>query len=644
MTSIDLDMAQFHEIFFEESSEGIESMEKGLLNLNSGFTPDPELVNTVFRAAHSIKGAASTFGFKDIAEFTHTIESILDEVRDRKREVTQDLVDALLKSADYLKYLIECSKKGESADLSEMEELTQALNNIPRELDTSNTPRWRIRFKPHDYILRTGNDPFRIIRELQHLGKLKINVDVSGLPELDDLKPDMSYLKWELYADAKIKKQDILDVFEWVLDDCELNIALLGERRKLVERRQPRGQKDEEMLAAAGEAASIRVNINKIDNLINLVGEMVITQSMLNRYTSEGHTTSGERLRDVVKVFETNTRELQELAMRIRMLPIDYTFQRLPRTVHDISRSLNKKIELDISGNTTEVDKTVLEKIADPLTHLIRNAIDHGIESPKERIAAGKPETGTISIRAFQEGGKIVIKLSDDGTGLNLGKILHKAREKHIVRDSDELTEKQIQNLIFQPGFSTASEVTDLSGRGVGMDVVKRNINDLGGSVEVESEAGKGCEFTIRLPLTLAIIDGQLIKVGQQVMIVPMLNIIESIQPEKSSISLVTGKKEVYHYRGDYIPIIRLHKSFGIKNHKTGILDSILVLVDAGHQRVALLVDEVLGQQQVVIKTLETNFQLIQGISGATVLGDGRVAMIIDITGLVDMQEIAAVQ
>lgn len=643
MTSIDLDMAQFHEIFFEESSEGIEAMEKGLLNLNSGSTPDPELVNTVFRAAHSIKGAASTFGFNDIAEFTHTIESILDEVRDRKREVTQDLVDALLKSADYLKYLIECSKKGESADLSDKEELIRVLNNIPKELDTSNLPRWKIRFKPHDYMLKTGNDPFRIIRELQHLGNLEIRADTSNLPEITALVPDTSYLSWEIFANAKIKKQDILDVFEWVLDDCELNISLMGERRKLVERRQPRGQKSEE-ITASGEAASIRVNINKIDSLINLVGEMVITQSMLNRYANDTQIASMERLRDVVKVFETNTRELQEQAMRIRMLPIDYTFQRLPRTVHDISRSLNKKVELDISGNTTEVDKTVLEKIADPLTHLIRNAIDHGIEPVNERTAAGKPETGTISIKAFQEGGKIVIRLSDDGAGLNLGKILHKAREKRIVRDSDELTENQIQNLVFQPGFSTATEVTDLSGRGVGMDVVKRNINDLGGSVEVESETGKGCVFTIRLPLTLAIIDGQLVKIGKQVMIIPMLNIIESVQPEKSSINIVTGKKEVYHYRGDYIPIIRLHQAFGIKGHDTDILNSILVLVDAGHQRVALLVDDVLGQQQVVIKSLETNFQLINGISGATVLGDGTVAMIIDVTGLIDMQGISTIQ
>ena len=638
MASIDLDMSQFHEIFFEESSEGIEAMEKGLLGLNTD-SPDPEIINTVFRAAHSIKGAAATFGFKDISEFTHTVESILDEVRDRKREVTQELVDTLLKSVDFLGYLVDCVKKGNKPDLKKKDTLLESLNNLPRELPTGNVPKWKIDFKPHPTLMLTGNDPFRLFRELGKLGKLSVKVYLNNLPSIDQIDPEQVYLSWEIIIGSNVQKQEIIDVFEWVLDECELDISMSGERRRLVDRRQEREETPTELTSATAESASIRVNINKIDNLINLVGEMVITQSMLNRYTADYSAENQHRLRDVVKEFENNTRDLQEQAMRIRMLPIDFTFQRLPRIVHDLSREQNKKIHLNISGNTTEVDKTVLEKLSDPLTHLIRNAIDHGIESTEERIEAGKPEEGKITINAFQEGGKIIIRISDDGAGLNLGKILNKALEKGIIKDTDELSEGQIQNLIFQPGFSTATKVTDISGRGVGMDVVKRNINDLGGSVEVNSEAGKGSTFTIKLPLTLAIIDGQLIRVGGQTMILPMLSIIESVQVKNNSIRKLAGEREVFNFRNEYIPVIRLKETFAISNDG-GRTEGILVLVDSGHQRVGLFVDDVLDQQQIVIKSLETNYQMIDGISGATVLGDGTVAMIIDIAGLIEMQGI----
>ncbi len=639
MTSINLDMAQFHEIFFEESSEGIESMEKGLLELNSGST-DPEVVNTVFRAAHSIKGAAATFGFNDIAEFTHTLESTLDQVRERKREVTQILIDTLLSSVDYLKYLIGCGKSGEKPDLSKKDSLVKALAEDTEEAEKPDSPRWKIVFQPKQYILKTGNDPFRLIRELKSFCDLDINVDVNSLPDPDKLDPQSCYLKWIFHADSTVKKQDILDVFEWVADDCNLDISLQGERRKFIERRHgPRDQGADQGVTTQGESASIRVNINKIDSLINLVGEMVITQSMLNKYANDNHDDSLIKLRDVVKVFQTNTRDLQEHAMRIRMLPIDFTFQRLPRIVHDISRAQKKKIDLHISGNTTEVDKTVLEKLSDPLNHLLRNAIDHGIENPEKRKELNKPETGTIIINAYQEGGKIIIEISDDGAGLDYGKILHKATEKGIIHNNEDLTEGQIQNLIFQPGFSTATEVTDLSGRGVGMDVVKRNINDLGGSIEVQSVQDEGCKFIIRLPLTLAIIDGQLIRISDQVMIIPILSIIESIQPDKSLIGMLAGKKEVYQLRGDYVPVLRLNEIYNIDTEHKAIDGSILVLVDTGHRKAALLVDEVLGQQQVVIKSIETNYKLIKGISGATVLGDGTVAMIIDVGGLLDFNK-----
>ena len=646
--ALEIDLTQFHEIFYEESLEGLAAMEAGLLNLDIG-TPDPEVINTVFRAAHSIKGGAGTFGLTDIAQFTHILETTLDEVRSRKRGVTCDLVDILLKSVDCLRYMIDCSKGGKAVDKERAAELADKLGTLEDQAPvvdrTSSTVAsgWRIIFTPKMHLLQTGNEPYRLFRELRNLGELKVTADISRLPDFDQLDPELCYLGWDVLVEGNTSREKIDEIFEWVEGDCALEITLQGDRRQFVERRR-QGERDTEADIRAQEATSIRVNIGKVDGLINLVGELVIAQSILNRIACEVVGDKAQDLSDVVEILIRNTRELQEQAMRIRMLPIDFTFNRLPRLVRDLSRSLGKQVELVITGNSTEVDKTVLEKISDPLVHLVRNAVDHGIEKPADRLAAGKPEVGMVEISASQEGGNIIITISDDGAGLNQEKILAKAIERGLVDKNEELTSSQIQNLICQPGFSTASEISSVSGRGVGMDVVKRNIMALGGTVELSSVAGKGTHFFIKLPLTLAILDGQLIRVGRETMVIPLLNIVESIQPNKAQILEVTGKTKVYRFRDQYLPVIQLHEIFDIPSDINEIEKGLLVVADAGEDRIALFVDDVVGQQQVVIKSLETNYRQVSGLSGATILGDGTVAMILDISSLIQFFRITSHQ
>jgi two-component system chemotaxis sensor kinase CheA len=377
-----------------------------------------------------------------------------------------------------------------------------------------------------------------------------------------------------------------------------------------------------------------------VDLLINLVGELVITQSMLNQVGSLLAQHGGpevEALFNGLAQLERNTRELQENVLQIRMLPISFAFNRFPRLVRDLSNKLGKKVELVLTGEQTEVDKTVLEKIGDPLVHLVRNSLDHGLETPEARTAAGKPEQGRLELSAQHESGNIVIRISDDGAGLNREKILRKAIERGLVSEKEELSDERIDNLIFMPGFSTADQVSDLSGRGVGMDVVKRNINDLGGTVSIQSEPGKGSTVTIRLPLTLAILDGQLARVGKETYILPLISIVESLRMQPGNLKRIAGVTEVYHFRNQYIPVIRLNRLFGVAEATEELLEGLLVVVETDGQLAGLFVDRLLGQQQVVIKSLETNFQQLPGISGATILGDGQVALIFDIPGLVQL-------
>ncbi|MCP5306908.1 MAG: chemotaxis protein CheA [Chromatiaceae bacterium] len=684
------DMAQFHQVFFEESFEGLDIMESGLLNMDPGAV-DAEEINAIFRAAHSIKGGSGTFGFMNVAGFTHVMETLLDEMRDGRRDVTPDAVNVLLQSVDVLREMLTAARDGGTPDeervAAQRAELDRVLadngaaapqvqSSATAEVQGSGAGQvqpvgWKIVFRPHPHLMRTGNDPLRIIRELGSLGELQALCDTSQLPALEDYEPEDSYLSWELRLHQAVDKSQIDEVFEWVEDDCDFAIVPVlpegaeaaveagpsqpeaavtaaspavaaappaPERRTGGDRRQADRRQGEDRRASAGAgggSSSIRVDIHKIDTLINMVGELVITQSMLGMLGSDFEMSRVERLKEGLAQLERHTRELQESVMGIRMVPISFSFSRFPRLVHDLSMKLGKKIELKMSGENTEVDKTVIEKIGDPLVHLVRNSLDHGIESPEERLAAGKPETGTVHLGASHRGGNIVIEIRDDGRGLPRDKILAKAIERGLAKPEDHLSDKDVYELIFQPGFSTADQVSDISGRGVGMDVVRRNINELGGAIEIDSTPGEGSAIIVRLPLTLAILDGQTIRIGEETYIVPLVSIIESIQIEESMLNKVAGRGETFRLRDEYLPIVRMHEVFGIDNHDADRLtDGILVVVEGEGRKCGLFVDDLLGQQQVVIKSLEANYRKVEGISGATILGDGSVALIIDIPGL----------
>ncbi|MGE3772345.1 MAG: chemotaxis protein CheA, partial [Gammaproteobacteria bacterium] len=526
---------------------------------------------------------------------------------------------------------------------------------------------WRVRFVPAPHLFQTGNDPARLLRELIALGPSKVECELAQLPaSIEEFDPETCYLAWTVELDNDVPESAVREVFEWVDNDAEISIAPLAvddapaadaarsaptaalavarapeDRRHGDDRRQQedRRQGDRRQAPAAGtpSTSSIRVDIDKVDALINMVGELVITQSMLSQLAAEFDVALIEKLRAGVSQLERNTRELQESVMSIRMMPISFSFNRFPRLVRDLSAKLGKQVNLKMAGENTELDKTVLEKIGDPLVHLVRNALDHGIEPPDVRLACGKPAAGTLTLHAYHEGSNIVIEIIDDGAGLNRDRILAKARERGIVGEHDQLSEEQICDLVFAPGFSTAAVVSDVSGRGVGMDVVRRNIKDLGGVVEVESMTGAGSVFRIRLPLTLAILDGQLVRVGSEVYIVSLVSIIESLQVKAEAVSSVAGQTELYRLRDEYLPIVRLYDLFDVEPDSENLGDGLLVIVEAEGRKVGLFVDDLLGQQQVVIKSLQTNFRRVDGISGATILGDGKVAMILDTAGLIQL-------
>ncbi len=677
-----IDMAQFHQVFFEESFEGLEIMESGLLDMDHGVVDD-EVINSIFRAAHSIKGGSGTFGFNEVSEFTHVVETLLDEMRDGTREVTTEAVAALLGSVDVIRNLLVAARDGAEVDeilvkakyddlqgmlgatSSEQEQPSVVAQAPPSDPSDPTTLGWHIVFTPLDHLCRTGNDPLRIIRELSGLGELQVGVDISGIPELSKMEPETCYMSWDMRLKGDVPRADVDEVFDWVEDDCDLvvmpilsdeelqqpetNAAGIEEaiEQPLVERRQEGRRKEERRSpldrrgsdrragASMIGSSSIRVDIEKVDSLINMVGELVITQSMLSLVGEDFTMDRIDRLLDGLDQLERHTRDLQESVMLIRMLPISFAFNRFPRMVHDLGVKLGKQVELNMSGESTEVDKTVIEKIGDPLVHLVRNSLDHGIELPQQRLAAGKPETGNIELNAMHKGGNIIIEIRDDGKGLVVEHILEKAIEQGIASPDQEYSDQQVYEFIFQPGFSTTNSVSETSGRGVGMDVVRRNINELGGSIVIDSETGEGTVFTIRLPLTLAILDGQIISVGSETYIMPLVSIIESFQIRPEMVNMVAGKGETVKLRDEYIPIIRLHEIFGIKDAKTvDLCSGLLVVVEGDGRRSGLFVDDLIGQQQVVIKSLEDNYQQIDGISGATILGDGSVALILDVPGI----------
>ncbi len=693
-------MAQFHQVFFEESFEGLDAMESGLLNLDMGDV-DSEEINTIFRAAHSIKGGSGTFGFTSVSDFTHVMETLLDEMRDGRRQITQEALDVLLGSVDCLREMLTAIQdgdevneskvaehkqaldkelSGESAEAPQIESVAQSLNTVESSdvaNESSGQAGWHIVFSPHAHLLKTGNDPVRMFRELKELGELTPIVDLQGVPGLYDLDPEDCHLSWDLKIEGDISREEIDDIFDWVEDDCDMAIQALTNNavtsqpttndvrqdltssdanceqpvkssdvkadeikpvQSIAKSAKPKGDKKD---TKPKGSSSIRVDTAKIDTLINMVGELVITQSMLSLVGEDFSPHKLEQLKNGITQLGRNTRELQESVMNIRMLPISFVFSRFPRLVHDLSTKLNKKIELKLSGENTEVDKTVVELISDPLVHLVRNSLDHGIEMPEARVAAGKPETGTVNLNAYHRGGNIVIEVVDDGKGLNKEVLRAKAIEKGLIEEDAILTDKQTYELIFHAGFSTAEKLTDVSGRGVGMDVVRKNIQSLGGNIEIESELGKGSTIAIHLPLTLAILDGQSVAVGDETYIVPLVSIIETLNIDESMVNRVAGKGETFRLRDEYLPIVRMHEIFSVETAKaTRLTEGLLVVVEGQGMRCGLFVDDLLGQQQVVIKSLEANYRRVEGISGATILGDGSVALILDIPGLVRLSNL----
>jgi two-component system, chemotaxis family, sensor kinase CheA len=685
---MNLDMATFRQAFFEESADILSELEGYLLQLEDA-PEDLELLNTIFRCAHSIKGGSATFGLTEIAQFTHHLETLLDQLRNGKRKVDRSIGELLLLSLDQLKALMAYAQ-GESAVCPDTADLTARLEaathgtgdvetaamptddavSLPVETasDSDGIKAYTVAYRPDSDVMQRGMNPSLFFLLLDEAGEaVGTHCDWSALPPLAEIEPECCYLRWEIAYQSDWDIERLREHFEFVEDTGEVvvmqaNAAAIESEMCLQIQSEPIvAQKtlpvepelkissapiknesaavpaSKPASAAKPEAQTVRVATDKIDKLINLVGELVINQSMLNECVHNFTMAKLPQLREAVAEMERASRELQERVMAVRMLPIKHAFGRFPRLVHDLSVACGKKIELKTAGEETELDKSVIEAIADPLTHLIRNSIDHGLEPPEERIAAGKNETGSVMLSASHEGGSIVIEISDDGRGLNRDRILAKALERGLISESDPTpTDDVIYNLIFHPGFSTAAQVTDLSGRGVGMDIVKQAIQGLGGSVTLSSTPGAGTHFRIRLPLTLAILEGLSLSVGEETYIIPLTSIIESIRPGETDVRLVAGRSEIAVVREEMIPLLRLYQIFGVKPFVTDVTEGLLVIVEYEGIKVAIMVDELIGQSQVVIKSLEANYGKVVGIAGATILGDGRVALIVDVHGLIE--------
>jgi len=651
-----MDITQFHAAFFEESREGLQAMEAGLLRLESGET-DSETINVVFRAAHSIKGGAATFGFRAVSDLTHLLETLLDEARAGRRTLDSAATDALLASVDVLGGLLAVAEHGGEIDAAGLERVRSGLERLlsgeaattaPGTADAAGDEapaRWHIGFRPEPSLFMTGNDPLRILRELGTHGEVEATCLDDRLPRFNELDPFEAHLAWDLMLPGGVPRAAIDEAFAWVEDQCELSIEAVSQDRKApvpgavadapsgaVAKTRAATETVPSRAANADADSSIRVAVAKVDALINLVGELVITQAMLRQRSESLDPVQNEALLTGLSQLDRNTRDLQEAVMSVRMLPVEFAFSRFPRMVRDLAARLDKKVRLKTQGEATELDKGVIEKIVDPLVHLMRNAIDHGLEMPAERRAAGKDETGTISMSAAHQGGHIIIEVGDDGKGLDRERILRKAAERELPVPENP-TDAEVWDLVFHPGFSTADALTDLSGRGVGMDVVKSNIVALGGQVEIRSAKGVGTTVSIKLPLTLAILDGMSVAVGEEVFILPLNMVVESLQPEAGQVRTIAGDTRVLRVRDEYLPLVNLRKQYKLTD-AADAATPIAVVVESNGRRLALEVDELLGQQQVVVKNLETNYRRIPGISGATILGDGRVALIVDAGGI----------
>lgn len=650
-----IDLSQFHQIFIDEAHEHLGSMEHLLLALDIEDASLEDL-NAIFRAAHSIKGGSGTFGFNDIAKLTHALETLLDKLRKQVFAPTDEMISAFLECCDLLNALLEAHQGGAPVDEFTLDAMRERLITLSNQDSHDQQPS-----KEDIPVSESALKPSA--ESSQEEDGYGFFVDESSLPgfqsEMQDESTDDGFGFFIDESELPAQQQARLEQeqgFGFFVDEQELpaqynrvavdantspgsqqintaatntaalNTAALKTAKSRQEVNKPQAEN------------SIRVGVEKVDQLINLVGELVITRSMLAQSASQLDPVEFEAIHNGLVNLERNSRDLQESVMSIRMLPINFVFGRFPRVVRDLTQKMHKKVRLKLVGEETELDKGLIEKLADPLTHLLRNSIDHGIETPEIRTAAGKSEEGTITLSASHQGGSILVQIVDDGAGLNREKLLEKAHEKNIPL-SDNPTDKEVWQLIFAPGFSTAKEVTDVSGRGVGMDVVQRNIAEMKGQVEIESVPGQGTTIGLRLPLTLAILDGMTLRVGHEIFILPLTRILESLQPVHDQLKTVSGQGRVVQIRGEYLPLLPLYQILGLESEVTDPEKGILVVVETSIGKVALFVDELIAQQQVVIKSLETHYRKVEGISGATIMGDGRVALILDIDKLARMNK-----
>lgn len=743
-----MDMNEIKEIFFQECEEQLAELESGLLKLNDGDR-DPETVNAVFRAVHSIKGGAGAFGLDDLVSFAHVFETTLDCVRSNKLEPTQDVLKVMLKSADVLADLTNAARDGGSVDegrsrtlIRELEALANgeapaaaeapapkpaaaapkaaapapvvekpAVNDegfqpIPFSFGDFDdepavqhyVPTVQIAFKPKKDLYAKGNEAVLLLRDVSRLGEMSVYCDMDGLPPLDKMNPEEAYFSWKISVTTEKGEDGVRSVFEFAEWDCDLDIQTIEEDAAIEateNEEQPmqpvpfdlsmlddggsvasdepavaegdaaaavaaaetatkvaqvasRAAENKAAAAAASAASAaqasqaaaagqtIRVDLDRVDRLINLVGELVINQAMLSQSVVENDTNGTSSINMGLEELQQLTREIQDSVMAIRAQPVKPVFQRMARTVREIADITGKSVRLITEGENTEVDKTVIDKLAEPLTHMIRNAVDHGLEMPEKREALGKNPEGTVRLTAKHRSGRIVIELADDGAGINREKVRQKAIDNDLIAADANLSDEEIDNLIFHAGFSTADKVSDLSGRGVGMDVVKRSIQALGGRISISSKPGQGSVFTMSLPLTLAVLDGMVVTVAGQTLVVPLTAIVETLQPEASAIHSFGASQRLISIRNSFCPLVDVGRILNFRATQANPIEGVALLVESegGGQR-ALMVDAIQGQRQVVIKSLEANYTHVPGIAAATILGDGRVALILDVDAVV---------
>ncbi|PLR26912.1 chemotaxis protein CheA [Pantoea endophytica] len=642
-----MDISDFYQTFFDEADELLADMEQHLLGLDPQ-EPDSEQLNAIFRAAHSIKGGAGTFGFTVLQETTHILENILDGARRGEMQLSTDIINLFLETKDIMQEQLDAYKTAQEPNAESFKYICEALRQLALEAKgiAPEAPKVAEVVEIAAPVSAAGlrlqlvdlkeKEPELMLEELGNLGTVS-NV-VKGANSLD------------VTIDG-VGKDDIVAVLCFVLDEAQIHfptgaaavadapvaeVAAEPVQTATVTDITPAVKREPKRAAApakGSESSSIRVAVEKVDQLINLVGELVITQSMLAQRSGALDPVAHGDLLNSMGQLERNARDLQESVMSIRMMPMEYVFSRFPRLVRDLASKLGKEVELTLLGSSTELDKSLIERIIDPLTHLVRNSLDHGIETPEKRLAANKTAVGNLTLSAEHQGGNICIEVIDDGAGLNRERILAKALSSGLPV-SDSMSDEEVGMLIFAPGFSTAEQVTDVSGRGVGMDVVKRNIQEMGGHVEISSKQGKGTTIRILLPLTLAILDGMSVRVANEVFILPLNAVMESLQPTAEELKPLAGGERVLEVRGEYLPLVELWNVFEVQNAKTDATQGIVVILQSAGRRYALLVDQLIGQHQVVVKNLESNYRKVPGISAATILGDGSVALIVDVSAL----------